>query len=214
MDEFQYFFGEQGFNLKEQRGLKEFFKYAKTHIRMNALLEKAFATAGKADSWNMIADAFGMKDYSTPITFFYFLFEEYPILKDKCTITKQFVRSDTFYLTIRMYFFQYEFGRREFDVDLERLKKFLEYAELQIQTNTLIEKDFGTAGNADSWITIADAFGMINYTTPITFFRFLFQEYPVLKKNYMIIKQSKCQHTFTVGCTGYVFEIDPEDRVL
>ena len=52
MDEFQYFFGEKGFNLKEQRGLKEFFKYAKTHIRMNALLEKAFATAGKADSWN------------------------------------------------------------------------------------------------------------------------------------------------------------------
>ena len=71
MDEFQYFFGEKGFNLKEQRGLKDFFKYAKTHIRMNALLEKAFATAGKADSWNMIADAFGMKDYSTPITFFF-----------------------------------------------------------------------------------------------------------------------------------------------
>ena len=51
-----------------RRDLQDFLSDAKTHIEMSLLIEKAFATAAKSDTWISIADAFGMV-YSTPITF-------------------------------------------------------------------------------------------------------------------------------------------------
>ena len=218
MHHFRYLFGGRHFVLEEQRDLKKFLEYAKTQIQMNALVEKAFARAANAHTWISIAHAFGMTEYSdssTPITFFHFLFKQYPVLNDHCTITNQFFKpSNTFYLTISMYFFQYQFGHRDSDVDLDQLHQFLEYAELQIKTNPLIKKAFETAAEAETWILIADEFGITNFSTPITFFHFLFKQYPVLNKNYTITEQCQCLNTFTVGSRGHVFEIDPEDMVL
>ena len=113
-----------------------------------------------------------------------------------------------------MYFFDYQFGRRDSDVDLDRLHKFLQYAELQIKSNHLIKQAFETAAEAETWILIAEEFGMTNFTTPITLFHFLFQEYPVLNKNYTITEHCERLNTFTVGSRGHVFEIAPEHMVV
>ena len=68
--------------------LHNFLADAKTHVEMNLLIEKAFATAAKAETSISIADAFGMV-CSTPITFVTVLFKEYPVLKDRYTYSKQ-----------------------------------------------------------------------------------------------------------------------------
>lgn len=70
-----YIFGQDS-NFYEQRDLHKFLADPKTHIEMTFLIEKAFATAAKADTWISITDAFGMAVYSSPITFFRLLFKE------------------------------------------------------------------------------------------------------------------------------------------
>ena len=52
---FQYLFGGEDFDYYQQRDLHKFLEYAKTHIEMNALIEKAFATAAKAETWISMA---------------------------------------------------------------------------------------------------------------------------------------------------------------
>ena len=233
-EHFQYHFGERRFTDEEKWDLKKFLEFVKAKIQTNALVEKAFATAGNADTWISIAHAFGMKEYtydSTSLSFFEFLFEQHPVLTDYCTITWPFhTPGDTFYLNIRMYYFDYKFGLRDSgkgftngvdrfgrtnsDVDLDKLKQFLGYAEQQIQSNALIKQAFETVAEAKTWILIAQAFGMTNFTTPITFFQFLFQEYSVLNEYYIITKHCERLNTFIVGTRGQKFEIAPGDMVL
>ena len=106
-----------------------------------------------------------------------------------------------------MYFFDYKFGRRNSgvdrfgrphsDADLDGLKQFLGYAELQIESKALFKQAFETVAEAKTWIFIAEEFRMTNFTTPITFFQFLFQEYPVLNKYYIITKHFYCSYQRT-----------------
>lgn len=171
--------------------------------------------AANAQTCISIAHAFGMKEYnesstyrSTPFSLFQFLFKQYPVLTDHCTITWPFHKpGDTFYLNIKMYFFDYKFGRRNSgvdrfgrphsDADLDGLKQFLGYAELQIESKALFKQAFETVAEAKTWIFIAEEFRMTNFTTPITFFQFLFQEYPVLNKYYIITKHFYCSYQRT-----------------
>ena len=72
--------------------------------------------------------------------------------------------------TVTKEHFQYHFGERRFrDEEKWDLKKFLEFVKAKIQTNALVEKAFARAANADTWISIAHAFGMKEYTESSTY---------------------------------------------
>ena len=66
--------------------------------------------------------------------------------------------------------FQYLFGERHFGDEEQRdLKKFFEFVKAKIEMNALVEKAFTRAANTDTWISIAHAFGMKEYTESSTY---------------------------------------------
>ena len=109
----------------------------------------------------------------------------------------------------------YTFGDDLPPIRRRDLHNFLADAKSHIKMSLLIKMAFATAAEAETWISIAAAFG-IEYSTPIAFVQVLFTEYPVLKKHYQY-EYSK-QNLRTVHVRSRTrkrkYCIDPKDMVL